>query len=60
MGVLTVVAVAFLRCRRGVVVPLGLSGHTCGSERSMVSGLREAREGCQRRYVRRGFGLCTR
>jgi len=49
VGVLTVVAVAFLRCRRGVVVPLGLSGHTCGSEHSMsadcVGRVRAVRDG---------------
>ena len=49
MGVLTVVAIAFLRCRRGVVVPLGLSGHTCGSEHSMsvdcVRRVRAVRDG---------------
>ena len=49
MGVLTVVAIAFLRCRRGVVVPLGLSGHTCGSEHSMsadcVGRVRAVRDG---------------
>ena len=47
MGVLTVVAMAFLRCRRGVVV--GLSGHTCGSGHSMsvdcVRRVRAVRDG---------------
>ena len=35
VGVLTVIAMAFLCGRRGVVVLVGLSGHTCGSEHSM-------------------------
>ena len=49
VGVLTAIAMAFLCCRRGVVVLVGLSGHTCGSEHSMsadcVGRVRAVRDG---------------